>query len=150
LAVEAAVAARFPATLHIDLLEGWQGKGWGGRLLERTVRALEGEQEKNAVAGGGGVWIGVAADNGKVVPFYERMGFRLWEDKDNHDENHEQPSQQQQQEEQDKNNGKHQGEKSETEPGAEGGNAKRGGSILMVREFLGGAGMRPGKLGEKE
>ncbi|KAH6894452.1 hypothetical protein B0T10DRAFT_480489 [Thelonectria olida] len=144
LAVEAAVAARFPATLHIDLLEGWQGKGWGGKLLERTVRALGDEQKKDA---GGGVWIGVAADNAKVVPFYERMGFRLWEEED--DESHQQPHQQDEQD-YDKDKDKPQGEKSETEPGAEGGNAKRGGSIVMVREFLGGAALRPGKLGDEE
>ncbi|KAH7157429.1 hypothetical protein B0J13DRAFT_541737 [Dactylonectria estremocensis] len=78
----AAVAARYRATLHIDLLEAWQAQGWGRRLLERTVGALA----EQRCAGGGseeanpGVWVGVADDNAKVVPFYERMGFRLWEE----------------------------------------------------------------------
>ncbi|KAI5464853.1 hypothetical protein BGZ63DRAFT_401764 [Mariannaea sp. PMI_226] len=89
LSVSPAVAARFPATLHIDLLEPWQRKGWGSKLLERTVGALsqhqqQQQQQKQQVGGegraGGGVWVGVAADNAKVVPFYERMGFRPGED----------------------------------------------------------------------
>jgi ribosomal protein S18 acetylase RimI-like enzyme len=28
-------------------------------------------------AGAGGIWIGIAPENGKVVQFYERLGFRL-------------------------------------------------------------------------
>ncbi|KAH6981814.1 hypothetical protein BKA56DRAFT_731289 [Ilyonectria sp. MPI-CAGE-AT-0026] len=33
------VPPRFRATLHIDLLEPWQAKGWRGKLLERLVGA---------------------------------------------------------------------------------------------------------------
>ncbi|KAH8729725.1 hypothetical protein BGZ61DRAFT_586247 [Ilyonectria robusta] len=33
------VPPRFRTTLHIDLLEPWQAKGWGGKLLERLVGA---------------------------------------------------------------------------------------------------------------
>lgn len=145
LAVEAAVSARFPATLHIDLLGEWQGRGWGARLLERTVRALEEEGQGSADAsveggggGGGGVWVGVAADNAKVVPFYEKMGFRLWGDDEREKEKHE--GEHISSNDSNDSNDRQRGESSEAGPGD-------GGSIVLVREFLGGAGLRPGKAG---
>ncbi|KAL6865671.1 hypothetical protein ACO1O0_001766 [Amphichorda felina] len=66
---------RYRATMHIDLLEGWQGRGWGRKLIERFVEAVRAERQPDTR----GIWIGVAADNGKVVPFYEKMGFRVRE-----------------------------------------------------------------------
>ncbi|KAK7422939.1 hypothetical protein QQZ08_009297 [Neonectria magnoliae] len=108
---DGAHTARFRATLHIDLLPEWQARGWGGRLLERVVQALA-EQ-----GGGSGVWVGVAEDNAKVVPFYLRMGFRLWDEGDDGDE--------------------------AEDCGAEEGKPKRrvqgGGGIVLVREFPGTA-----------
>ena len=59
------------ATLHIDLLEEWQGKGWGRKLIGKLLKSVSGEP------GSKGLWIGVAADNAKVVPFYEKMGFKV-------------------------------------------------------------------------
>lgn len=66
-----AVTRRYRSTLHIDLLPGWQRRGWGRKLLERVVLSLAGT--------GGGVWIGVAADNAGVVRFYEGVGFHVFE-----------------------------------------------------------------------
>ncbi|KAF9880422.1 acetyltransferase [Colletotrichum karsti] len=74
-------------TMHIDLLEGWQGKGWGRRLIERFEGSLreadesegegEGEGGRERVFGKG--WhIGIGGENEKVVRFYEKMGFRVW------------------------------------------------------------------------
>ncbi|KAI9151607.1 hypothetical protein HJFPF1_08814 [Paramyrothecium foliicola] len=70
------VTGEYGATMHIDLLEEWQGKGWGRRLIERfveSVRAAAGDGSNS----GKGIWIGVAGENSKVVPFYERVGFRV-------------------------------------------------------------------------
>ncbi|KOS17374.1 hypothetical protein ESCO_006541 [Escovopsis weberi] len=59
------------ATMHIDLLAGWQGKGWGKKMVERFVGSVRAE----GGAGCRGVWIGIAPDNAGVVGFYERLGF---------------------------------------------------------------------------
>lgn len=70
--------AEYKATMHIDLLEEWQGHGWGRRLINRFVESVR----DVALQDGGaskGIWIGVAADNAKVVPFYEKLGFHVKE-----------------------------------------------------------------------
>ena len=64
------------ATMHIDLLPEWQGKGWGKKLIGKLVDAVRTSPEQQ----GRGIWLGVAGDNTKVVPFYERMGFRVDEE----------------------------------------------------------------------
>lgn len=71
----------FRATMHIDLLEGWQGQGWGRKMIEGFVASV-----RDAIREGGGeldcgrgVHIGVAWENKKVVPFYEKVGFRVYE-----------------------------------------------------------------------
>ncbi|KAH7375493.1 acetyltransferase [Plectosphaerella cucumerina] len=60
------------ATMHIDLLEEWQGKGWGKQLIGKFVESVK---EKGGYEQG--IHIGIAGDNGKVVPFYEKCGFKL-------------------------------------------------------------------------
>jgi ribosomal protein S18 acetylase RimI-like enzyme len=64
----AAVVARYPAHLHIDLLPALQGRGTGRALIERMLAAL-------ADAGAPGVHLGVAADNLRAIGFYRRLGF---------------------------------------------------------------------------
>lgn len=79
---KAGLVEGFRATMHIDLLEGWQGRGWGRKMIEVFVASV-----RDAVRGSGGggldcgrgVHIGVAWENKKVVPFYERVGFRVYE-----------------------------------------------------------------------
>ncbi|RYP87653.1 hypothetical protein DL770_004732 [Monosporascus sp. CRB-9-2] len=67
---------RWRATMHIDLLEPWQGRGWGRRLIEAFVRSVR----ESGADYGEGEHIGVAGENRKVVAFYERMGFRVISD----------------------------------------------------------------------
>lgn len=75
------LVGEYRATMHIDLLEGWRGLGWGRKMIGAFVASV-----RDAVREGGGgldcgrgVHIGVAWENKKVVPFYERVGFRLSE-----------------------------------------------------------------------
>lgn len=71
----------YRATMHIDLLDEFQGKGWGRKLLEKVVGSMK-EVEMQAPDEKGtakGVWLGVGGENAKVVPFYERLGFRVME-----------------------------------------------------------------------
>ncbi|KAI1757876.1 hypothetical protein F4782DRAFT_475499 [Xylaria castorea] len=70
-----AVTARWRATMHIDLLPAWQRCGWGRRLIDRFVASVQGSGQDY----GEGEHIGVDGENSKVVPFYERMGFRVIE-----------------------------------------------------------------------
>ncbi|KAI0453715.1 hypothetical protein F5B21DRAFT_271041 [Xylaria acuta] len=70
-----AVTARWRATMHIDLLPAWQGRGWGRQLIDRFVTSVQSSGQDY----GQGEHIGVAGENSKVVPFYERVGFRVIE-----------------------------------------------------------------------
>ncbi|ETS74526.1 hypothetical protein PFICI_14392 [Pestalotiopsis fici W106-1] len=63
---------KWRATMHIDLLETWQGKGWGPKLIDAFVKSVRDSSQQY----GQGIWIGIAAENEKVVTFYERVGFQ--------------------------------------------------------------------------
>ncbi|KAI1840462.1 hypothetical protein JX265_012853 [Neoarthrinium moseri] len=69
------LTARWRATMHIDMLEPYQGKGWGRKLIERFVDSVQ----QSGADYGEGVWIGIGGENTKVVKFYERVGFRVVE-----------------------------------------------------------------------
>jgi GNAT superfamily N-acetyltransferase len=69
----------YRATMHIDLLEEWQGKGWGRKLIDKFVESVREDVARTEEHEHRGIWIGVAPDNGKVVPFYEKMGFKVKE-----------------------------------------------------------------------
>lgn len=59
---------KFPATLHVNVLEGWRNGGMGQRLVTRFLESLpEGRPVHLAAAG----------TNTRVVPFYERCGFEV-------------------------------------------------------------------------
>lgn len=62
------------AMMHIDLLDEWQGKGWGRKLIERFVEGVRNSGQDY----GRGIQIGVAGDNTKVLPFYQKCGFRVY------------------------------------------------------------------------
>ncbi|KAL2134878.1 hypothetical protein VTI74DRAFT_10604 [Chaetomium olivicolor] len=65
----------YRAMLHIDLLPPWQGKGWGRKMIERFVEAV---MQSGREAYGRGIQLGVAGENAKVVPFYEKVGFKVY------------------------------------------------------------------------
>lgn len=79
------LAEGYKATMHIDLLDEWQSKGWGRKLIDsyvesvRTVKLVEGNGKDWEGKAGKGVFIGVAGDNSKVVGFYEKQGFKVKE-----------------------------------------------------------------------
>jgi GNAT superfamily N-acetyltransferase len=70
-----ALTTRWRATMHIDLLPPWQGRGWGRKLIDRFVASVQ----SSGGDYGEGEHIGVAGENSKVVPFYEKLGFRVVE-----------------------------------------------------------------------
>lgn len=58
-----------PAHLHINILEKYQRKGWGKRLIGKAIECLK---EK----GVDGVWVGLDPRNEEAKRFYEKIGFR--------------------------------------------------------------------------
>ncbi|MFI6926811.1 GNAT family N-acetyltransferase [Nonomuraea spiralis] len=60
--------AGHPAHLHIDLLPGWQGKGWGRRLMSSFVDGLR-------AAGVARLHLGMVSTNVSARAFYDRLGF---------------------------------------------------------------------------
>lgn len=69
------LADGYRATMHVDLLDGWQGKGWGRKLVDLFVESVR--KTDSEFGESKGIWIGVGASNAKVVPFYEKLGFRV-------------------------------------------------------------------------
>ena len=66
----AAVLARSPAHVHIDLLPAYQRRGWGRRMIARAVGYLREER------GLGSLWLGIDVRNAGAAAFYGRLGFR--------------------------------------------------------------------------
>lgn len=66
------------AMLHIDILEGWQSKGWGKKMIGRFVESVEEAKSEGRYDVGKGIQLGVAGENTKVVAFYEKLGFRVY------------------------------------------------------------------------
>lgn len=64
-----AVAADYPAHLHIDISEAYTGGGNGRALMETLLARLRADGVK-------GVIFGVRASNERAVGFYEHMGFK--------------------------------------------------------------------------
>ena len=60
--------ASYPAHLHIDLLPGFQGRGYGRQLITRFLAAV-------AAAGADAVHLGMNPANDGARIFYERLGF---------------------------------------------------------------------------
>ncbi|KAH7930738.1 acyl-CoA N-acyltransferase [Leucogyrophana mollusca] len=58
--------------LHINVLPGYQGKGYGRQLIGTAVQYLGGEGFK-------GVWLGMDPRNTKAAAFYQRLGFKPFE-----------------------------------------------------------------------
>lgn len=62
--------AEYPAHLHINILPGCQGQGWGARLMDAGCQLLR-------QAGCPGLMLGVDTDNPGAIRFYERYGFAV-------------------------------------------------------------------------
>ncbi|KAJ7180243.1 acyl-CoA N-acyltransferase [Mycena crocata] len=60
------------AHLHINILEKYQGQGWGRKLVQTAVDHLKAE-------GVTGVWLGMDPRNTGARKFYERLGFSQFE-----------------------------------------------------------------------
>ena len=60
--------AEYPAHLHIDLLPGFQGNGYGRKLIDTFCDCVAG-------AGAAGVHVCVVTANTKALGFYDRIGF---------------------------------------------------------------------------
>lgn len=58
-----------PAHMHINILEKYQKKGWGRRLIETAVEYLKGK-------GLDGLWVGIDPRNDESRKFYKRVGFK--------------------------------------------------------------------------
>jgi ribosomal protein S18 acetylase RimI-like enzyme len=61
---------RYPAHLHIDILEEYQNQGYGSKLMN----ALFDELKSRGVPG---VMLGTSAHNKGAIRFYERLGFKI-------------------------------------------------------------------------
>ncbi|KAH9869164.1 hypothetical protein IAQ61_006369, partial [Plenodomus lingam] len=66
------VLGRFPAHLHIDILPGFQKKGYGRQLVEAFFGTVKG-------IGAQGVHLDMVRTNVNALAFYERVGFRRCE-----------------------------------------------------------------------
>ncbi|MCL2513630.1 MAG: GNAT family N-acetyltransferase [Oscillospiraceae bacterium] len=62
-------AEKYPAHLHIDILEDYQRMGLGSRLMDALTAHLRGK-------GVPGVMLGVGAENKKGRNFYKKYGFK--------------------------------------------------------------------------
>ncbi|KAK4187430.1 hypothetical protein QBC35DRAFT_498777 [Podospora australis] len=70
----------YRAMLHIDLLEPFQGKGFGKKMIEIFVDSVKkvASESEGRYDYGKGIQLGVAGENTKVVKFYEKVGFRVY------------------------------------------------------------------------
>lgn len=66
----------YPAHLHIDILPEYQGQGIGTRLM----KTFEDHLIKHGVPG---VHLYTSSLNRKAVPFYQKMGYIVWEETKN-------------------------------------------------------------------
>lgn len=62
------IVAAYPSHLHIDLLPGTQGRGYGRRLMDRLRDQLR-------EAGSPGLHLGFSPDNRRAAGFYRALGF---------------------------------------------------------------------------
>lgn len=67
---EREIVDRYPAHLHIDLLEHVRGTGAGRRLIERQVELLR-------ASGAPACHLTVAATNTNAIAFYEHLGWHV-------------------------------------------------------------------------
>lgn len=62
------LGAKYPAHLHIDILEEYCGKGNGTKLITALIDRFKADNVK-------GVWLGVDVKNERAISFYRKIGF---------------------------------------------------------------------------
>ena len=68
LILDSRLTKKYPSFLHLNILDGYQRKGLGHKLLDALIGHL---REKGVSA----VMLGVGADNQKGINFYKKYGF---------------------------------------------------------------------------
>ncbi|MGN0796261.1 MAG: GNAT family N-acetyltransferase [Christensenellales bacterium] len=63
------IIAQYPAHLHIDILDSYQGKGYGKGLIRKLLDSLKSKGIK-------GVHLIVGATNKGAIKFYYKLGFK--------------------------------------------------------------------------
>lgn len=69
------LVGQYRATMHIDMIPEYQGQGWGRKLIERFAESVR----TSGSDYGRGIHIGVSGENTEVVPFYEKLQFRVFQ-----------------------------------------------------------------------
>lgn len=69
LIIESYYSKKYPAFLHIDILDAYQRMGLGHKLMDALISQLR-------KAGVSGVMLGVSAKNEKGINFYKKYGFK--------------------------------------------------------------------------
>lgn len=63
----------YPAHIHIDILEEYTGNGVGSKLMQALFEVLKEEKVP-------GICVLVDTNNKRAVRFYEKMGFKAFEE----------------------------------------------------------------------
>lgn len=63
----------YPAHIHIDILEKYTGNGVGSKLMKALIEILKEEKVP-------GICVLVDTNNKRAVRFYEKMGFKVFEE----------------------------------------------------------------------
>lgn len=69
----------YPAHLHIDILPGHQGQGWGKKLLSSLFQQLKSANVH-------GVHLGMDHKNWRAAKFYDAIGFHKFNEMSSHGE----------------------------------------------------------------
>ncbi|KAK3375880.1 hypothetical protein B0T24DRAFT_208411 [Lasiosphaeria ovina] len=80
-----ALNAAYRSVLHINLLAPFRGQGWGRKMIDafaqsvrRSAADVKDDEGNPRYSYGRGIHLGISGENTKVVPFYERVGFRVY------------------------------------------------------------------------
>lgn len=63
------LGGKYPAHLHIDILEDYQSSGYGKKLMSSLLEHLK----QNGVKG---VMLSCSSDNSRAIAFYKKFGFK--------------------------------------------------------------------------
>lgn len=63
------LGGKYPAHLHIDILEKYQSSGYGKQLMSALLKHLKESGVK-------GVMLSCSADNSRAIAFYKKFGFK--------------------------------------------------------------------------